>query len=52
MLKPADPPLFSRRWRVAGYVALLLVLGFGFAAYQHPAVILQWETLMALCGLR
>jgi hypothetical protein len=48
---PADTPLFSRRWRIAGYVALALVLGFGFAAYQHPAVILQWETLMALCGL-
>lgn len=47
----ADTPLFSRRWRVAGYVALLVALGFGFVAYQHPSVILQWETLMALCGL-
>lgn len=52
MSNPVDPPLFSRRWRVAGYVALLLAVGVGFAAWQHPAVILQWETLMALCGLR
>jgi hypothetical protein len=53
--KPADStpdtPLFSRRWRLAGYFLLVAVLGAGFAAYQHPSVILQWETLMALCGL-
>jgi len=48
---PPDTPLFSRRWRLAGYFLLVAVLGAGFAAYQHPSVILQWETLMALCGL-
>ncbi|WP_187394974.1 hypothetical protein [Pigmentiphaga aceris] len=55
MPKPADSspdtPLFSRPWRLAGYFLLLAVLGAGFAAYQHPMLILQWETLMALCGL-
>lgn len=48
---PTDTPLFSRRWRLAGYFLLVVLLGAGFAAYQHPSVILQWETLMALCGL-
>jgi hypothetical protein len=51
MPNSAHPPLFSRRWRVAGYALLGVAVGVGFAAWQHPAVILQWETLMALCGL-
>jgi len=45
------PSLLPRRWRVAGWLALAVALGAGFMAYGHPSIMVQWENLMALCGL-
>jgi len=37
-------------WRVAGMLALALVLGLAFLGHLSPEMKLQWENLMALCG--
>lgn len=43
-------PPQRRLWRVAGLLALALVLGLAFYAHLSPDMQLQWENLMALCG--
>ncbi|MFT0851189.1 hypothetical protein VRY85_10445 [Achromobacter sp. F4_2707] len=45
---PAHRP--GRVWRVARVLILLAVLGLAFVGHLSPAMKLQWENLMALCG--
>lgn len=40
----------GRVWRVARLLILLAVLGVAFVGHLSPAMKLQWENLMALCG--
>lgn len=40
----------ARRWRVAGLLALAVILGLAFVGHLSPDMKLQWENLMALCG--
>ncbi len=40
----------ARHWRWAGYAALAAVLALAFWGYTTPGMMLNWETLMALCG--
>jgi len=40
----------GRLWRAAGLLALAAVLGLAFLGHLSPAMKLQWENLMALCG--
>lgn len=41
-----------RAWRWAGYAALAAVLALAFAGYLHPDMLLDWEVVMRMCGLR
>lgn len=45
--KPGRRP---RIGRVAGLVALAVVLGLAFVGHLSADMQLQWENLMALCG--
>jgi len=40
----------SRVWRAAGLTLLGVVLALSFLAYLSPDMLLQWESLAALCG--
>ncbi|MFA7670128.1 MAG: hypothetical protein WCX93_12335 [Burkholderiaceae bacterium] len=40
----------ARPWRVAGLLALAVILGLAFLGHLSPDMKLQWENLMALCG--
>lgn len=37
-------------WRWLGYGALAVVLGLALWGYTQPEFVLNWDTLMALCG--
>ena len=49
---PQSPPHAGRRarWRWVAYPLLAVVLALGFWGYTTPDMMLNWETLMALCG--
>ena len=38
--------------RGLGYALIAAVLAVAFAGYLRPALVMNWETLIALCGLR
>lgn len=38
--------------RCLGYVSIAAVLALAFAGYLRPSLAVNWETLIALCGLR
>jgi len=40
----------SRFWRALGLTLLGMVLILSFLAYLSPDMLLQWDTLAALCG--
>jgi hypothetical protein len=40
-----------RAWRLAGWLALTVVLTLSFIGYLTPDMRVQWANFMALCGL-
>jgi hypothetical protein len=53
-MAPSEPSRFRpirHRWlRWGGYAALAGVLALAFLGHTRPALMLNWENLMALCG--
>lgn len=43
-------PTISLGWRLAGWLALAVVILVGFAGYFMPGLRLNWETIAAMCG--
>ena len=46
----SSTPPRRRGWRLAGWVALALVLGLAFWGYTTPEMQIHWENLASLCG--
>ncbi|WP_197064627.1 hypothetical protein [Achromobacter sp. RTa] len=46
----ATPAARRSRWRVAGALVLVAVLGLAFWGYTTPEMQIHWENLAALCG--
>jgi hypothetical protein len=42
----------QRRWKYLGALVLGMVLLVAFLGYLHPNMLLDWETVMRLCGFR
>lgn len=40
----------GRVWRVLGWVTIVLVLGLAFWGYLTPSMMVNWESLAAMCG--
>ncbi|NYE23627.1 hypothetical protein [Pigmentiphaga litoralis] len=38
--------------RILAWMLLAAVLALAFAGYQRAGLVMNWETLMALCGVR
>lgn len=44
---------FLRAWpKWLGYAALLGVMALGFVGYLHPNMLLDWEAILQMCGMR
>ncbi len=54
MSTPAERDILvlPRRWRLPVYGALAAVLALGVWGYGNPELMLVWDNLLALCGLR
>ncbi|WP_202411771.1 hypothetical protein [Paracandidimonas lactea] len=49
-MTPSAQPLHRRSWRLAGGIALALVLALAFLGYLTPDMRVQWANFVALCG--
>lgn len=47
-----DILVLPRRWRWPVYGGLAAVVALGFWGYRSPTLMLAWDNLLALCGLR
>jgi hypothetical protein len=43
-------PRLSRRWRIAGGIAVSLALALAFVGYLGPDMRVQWANFVSLCG--
>lgn len=46
----AAMPRLGLGWRISLWIALIALLGIGFAGYFLPGLRLNWETIAAMCG--
>jgi hypothetical protein len=55
MNTPAPSPILARGLRVAGWLALAAAVGFAlvwaFLAYLSPDMVLDFASLMQMCGM-